>query len=397
MLWKTIQPVACALLLMSCAQAEPKLDSTELDALLRAGVEGKKVPAVVAMVATRAGIVYEGAVGLPKDAIFAIASMTKPVTSVAVMQLVEAGKVQLDEPAQTYLPELRAVQVLDGGESRPPKSPPTVRHLLAHTSGFAYEFLNREIADQVRSGKVPSQFSGTDEFLRAPLVFDPGVRWEYGISTDWLGRLVETVSGRSLDAYFRSNIFEPLGMADSFFDVPGDKQGRLAPQYGRQSDGSLTPMPREPLRRAKFFSGGGGLYSTAADYLKFARAVLAGGQLDERRILRGETLALMGQNQIGSMTLPPVVTQNPALVAPDTVLPGGLDAFGLGFALNRVPLASGRGAGTMSWAGVFNTFFWIDPEKGVCAVLLAQMLPFGDRGPTTLVDDFDRAVYRVYR
>ncbi len=208
---------------------------------------------------------------------------------------------------------------------------------------------------------------------------------------------METVTGQSLDAYFRSKIFEPLGMTETFFNVPGDKERRLAPSYARQPDGSFAAMPREPLRPAKFFSGGGGLYSTAADYVRFARALLAGGQLDGRRVLRTETVAMMAQNQIGELTLPPITSLNPQLVAPNAVLPGGLDAFGLGFALNRKPLASGRGASAMSWAGIFNTFFWVDQEKAVCAVLLVQMLPFGDPGPRRLVEDFDRAVYRVHR
>jgi CubicO group peptidase (beta-lactamase class C family) len=212
-----------------------------------------------------------------------------------------------------------------------------------------------------------------------------------------LGKLVETVSGESLDAYFRSKIFEPLGMTDTFFDLPADKAGRMASRYTRLPNGSLAAMPREPLRPSAFFSGGGGLSSTAADYLRFARALLAGGQLDGRRILRTETVAIMAQNHIGQLTLPPITTQNPQLVAANAVLPGGLDAFGLGFALNRKPLASGRGAGAMSWAGVFNTFFWVDREKDVAAVLLVQMLPFGDRAATSLVEDFDRAVYRRHR
>lgn len=393
----TIVSFGLALLLTGCAQEARQPDSTELDAVLRAAVASRQVPAVVATVGTPERVVYEGSVEVPRDAIFAIASMTKPVTSVAVMQLVEAGKVQLDQPAHTYLPEMRAVHVLERGSLRPPKSPPTVRHLLTHTAGFSYEFLNREINDQVRAGKLVSVFAGTDEFLRAPLVVDPGVRWEYGINTDWLGKLVERVSGQSLDAYFRSNIFEPLGMTETFFNVPADKQSRLAQSYMRQPDGSLAATPREPLRPAKFFSGGGGLYSTAADYLTFARALLAGGQLDGRRILNAETVAMMAQNQIGELTLSPIVTQNPQLVAPDAVLPGGLDAFGLGFALNRRAHASGRGAGTMSWMGVFNTFFWVDRERDICAVLLTQMLPFGDRGATTLVEEFGRAMYGVPR
>ena len=394
---QAISCLALVLLLAGCGQQARTADTTELDAVLRMAVEARQVPAVVAMVGTRERVAYEGAAGLPADAIFAIASMTKAVTSVAAMQLVEAGKVQLDEPAATYLPELRAVQVADDGAMRPPQSPPTVRQLLSHTSGFAYEFLNKEIADQVRSGTLPSAFTGTDEFLRAPLVFDPGTRWEYGISTDWVGKLVERVSGQSLDVYFRRNIFEPLGMSDTFFEVPVDKQSRVAPRYARQPDGALAGLPPEPFTRPAFFSGGGGLFSTAGDYLTFARALLAGGALDGQRILRTDTVDMMARNQLGDLAFAVPPTLDPQLVAPNMTLPGGLDAFGLGFALNRQPLVSGRGANTMSWAGVYNTFFWIDRDRDVAAVLMTQMLPFGDPGATRLVDDFDRAVYRVFR
>jgi CubicO group peptidase (beta-lactamase class C family) len=312
------------------------------------------------------------------------------------MQLVEAGRIRLDEPAQTYLPGLRGVQVLEGGALRPPKSLPTVRQLLTHTSGFAYEPFNRDIAELVQAGKLVSIRTGTDEFLRAPLVFDPGTRWEYGISTDWLGRLVETVSGQSLDAYFRSNIFEPLAMSDTFFSISADTRDRLAPLHMRQPDGALVALPEAPAMPPKFFSGGGGLYSTAADYLRFARAILAGGELDGRRILMSETVSMMGDHQIGGLQLGELEALDPRLVAPETVLPGGLDSFGLGFALNRHPLDSGRGAWTMSWAGVYNTHFWVDREQGIAAVLLSQLLPFGDGGAAQLAEDFDRLVYRAF-
>jgi len=193
------------------AQGAPARGTAGLDDVLRTAVEQKRVPGVVAVVATADAVAYRGAYGIPKDAIFAIASMTKPVTSVAVMQLVEAGKVKLDEPAATYLPELAAVQVLEGGALRAPKGPITVRQLLTHTSGFGYEFLNADLHDYAAKGKIPSAFTGGDGFMKAPLVFDPGARWEYGINTDWLGRLVEKVSGQTLEAYFRQHVFAPLG------------------------------------------------------------------------------------------------------------------------------------------------------------------------------------------
>lgn len=382
-------------LLIAAAYAPnaPVRSTANLDTVLRAAVEQRRVPGVVAMVATADAVAYEGAFGMSKDAIFAIASMTKPVTSVAVMQLVEAGKVKLDEPAATYLPELGSVQVLEGGGLRAPKTPLTVRQLLTHTSGFGYEIFNTDLREYAAQGKVPTMMAGGDGFLKAPLLFDPGTRWEYGISTDWLGKLVEKVSGESLEACFRRGVFAPLGMDDTFFNVPPDKQARLVSVYRRNEDGSLAEQPRPPAKPAEFFSGGGGLHSTAADYMKFARAMMAGGRLGTRRILRPESVAMMGRNQIGELTLRPLPSLVPQLAKDRAPMPGRPDKFGLGFAMNTQPLEKGRGANTLSWAGLYNTFFWIDRDKKVCAVLMTQMLPFFEDGPQALMDDFDRAVY----
>jgi CubicO group peptidase (beta-lactamase class C family) len=379
--------------IIACAARAAERTPAEIDLLVRAAVEQKRVPMAVAMVADATGVVYEHATGAPRDTIFAIASMTKPITSVAVMQLVEAGKVKLDEHAATYLPELGSARVLDGGTLRPPKSPITVRQLLTHTAGFGYEFMNRELLDRVTRKELPSAFAGDDGFLRAPLLFDPGTRWEYGINTDWLGRLVERVSGRSLEAYFRESIFGPLGMADTSFDVPADKQSRLAAVFHRKEDGSLAEQPRQPWKPSQFFSGGGGLHSTASDYLKFVRALMAGGKLGERRILAERSVAMMRRNQIGDLAIRPFSSLMPWLATDGSVLPGALDKFGLGFALNTRTADTPRGVNTMSWVGIFNTFFWIDPERQVGAVLMTQMLPGLDPGPRKLLEDFDRAVY----
>jgi len=388
-----ISALCAALALMPCLAGADKPNAADLDRILRAAVETKAVPGVVAMVAIGNGIIYRRAINFSEDTIFAIASMTKPVTSVAVMQLVETGKVRLDKPAVTYLPELAKVQVLDNGVVRPPKNPVTVRQLLSHTSGFTYEFMNRELADYVRRGKAPSMMAGGDAFLKAPLLFDPGTRWEYGISVDWLGRLIETISGQRLDQYFQRNIFEPLEMKDSFFKAPADKKRRLASVYQRMEDGTLEKAPAAPMRPSSYLSGGGGLYSTAGDYLKFARALMGGGILGRRRILKPESVKMMASNQIGELTLRPFSSLAPQLTKDDAVLPGALDKFGLGFALNSSAVRNGRGANTMSWVGVFNTFFWIDPEKQICAVLMTQMTPGLDDGPRKLLEDFDRAVY----
>src|SRR5262249_18985120 len=257
-----------------------------IDEVLRDAVEEKRLPGVVAMVAQGDAVVYQGAFGkqcaakgvpMATDSIFRIASMTKAVTSVAVMQLVERGRVRLDEPAGTYLPELARVEVLEGFDAnptaklRPPKTPVTVRQLLTHTSGFGYEFFDEKLSRYVAAGGVPSIRTGDDGFLKAPLLFDPRTKWEYGISTDWLGKVVEKISGQSLEEYFRQNIFAPLEMEDSFFNVPENKQARVVTVHQRKDDGTLAENPPQVFKPAQFLSGGGGLYSTAADYLKFTR------------------------------------------------------------------------------------------------------------------------------
>jgi len=376
------------------ATAAEKSNLSEIDAVLRSAVARKAVPGVVAIVANAGGVVYSHATGYDANAIFSIASMTKPVTSVAIMQLVEAGKVKLDSPASTYAPDLARVQVLDSGVLRTRKSPITVRQLLTHTSGFAYEFMNRDLAGQVASGKVASAMAGGDAFLKAPLMFDPGTRWEYGISTDWLGRIVELVSGKTLEQYFREHIFEPLAMKDSFFRVPADKRSRVAASYQRQADGTLLKKPAMTAPDSDFFSGGGGLSSTASDYITFVRALLGGGQLGGKRILKTETVALMGRNHIGDLSVRPLPSLAPQFSTDMAELPGNLDKFGLGFALNSRAVEGGRGPNTMAWAGIFNTFFWIDREKKIGAVLLMQASPFLDGDIRKVLDDFERAVYR---
>lgn len=375
------------------AIAQPR--ASNVDALLRTAVEQKQVPMAVAMVADSRGVVYDQSIGASKDAIFAIASMTKPVTSVAVMQLVEAGRVKLDEPASTYVPELASVRVYENGTMRAPKSPPTVRQLLTHTAGFGYEFINKELFQLVAKKEVATMASGGDAFLKAPLLFDPGARWEYGINTDWLGKLVERVSGQSLEAYFRDQIFAPLGMKDSFFNVPAEKRARVVHIFQRTKEGTLAELPAPPVATGEFFSGGGGLFSTAPDYLTFMRALMAGGRLGDKRILSSESVATMGSNHIGNLSLRPLPTTLPQFATDNAILTGDLEKFGLGFAINPKPTSSGRGANTMAWAGIYNTFFWIDREKQVSAVLMTQMLPFLDPGPKRLLEEFDAAVYAM--
>jgi methyl acetate hydrolase len=385
----------------------------QIDNVLRETVEEKKIPGIVAMVAVADRVRYQGAAGkrdtsrnipMTVDSIFRIASMVKPITSVAVMQLVEAGRVKLDEPAATYLPALSRIEVLEEFDAktgraklRAPHSPLTIRHLLSHTSGFAYESFDRKLHDYLASGAVPSIQQVDDGFLNAPLVFDPGSRWEYGISADWLGKLVEKISGQTLADYFREHIFQPLGMSDTFYDVPGDKQARVVVPHQHQQDGSFREIPPQPFQPVRFYSGGGGLFSTAGDYLKFEQMLLGGGKLGGQRILDSRTVDEMSRNQIGELTvvaLPSLIPQ----VAKDPVrIPGSIDKFGLGFGINTKPVTGGRARGSLAWAGIYNTFFWIDPTRRICAVLMMQTLPFGDDLTTSVVKQFEGAVYANFR
>jgi len=376
---------------------------------LREAVDENKLPGIVAMVAVADHVIYQGASGkqdtiknipMTVDSIFRIASMTKPITSVGVMQLVESGRVKLDEPAATYLPELSQVQVLEEFDAitgkaklRSPNALPTVRQLLSHTSGFAYELFDPQLHGYVATGAVPSARQGDDGFLKAPLLFDPGSRWEYGISTDWLGKLVEKVSGQTLEDYFRQHIFQPLGMTDTFFDVPPGKQARVVALYQRQDDGSFLEPPPQPFKPVRFFSGGGGLYSTASDYLKFERMLLGGGKLGNKRILQSETVDQMSRNQIGDLMLAQLRSSVPQFAKDPIRIPGALEKFGLGFGINTKPVEGGRSQGSLAWAGIYNTFFWIDPPRKTCTVIMMQILPFSDDAAYSVVEHFERAVY----
>ena len=403
-----VAALAIATILTLLANSATK-SSNQIDQVLQEAVDEKKVPGVVAMVAVADHVVYQGAAGkrdtlknipMTIDSIFRIASMTKPVTSVAVMQLVENGLVKLDEPAATYLPELSQLQVLEEFDAstgkaklRSPKTLPTVRQLLSHTSGFAYDFFDPRLHGYAATGAVPLVLQGDDGFLKAPLLFDPGSRWNYGISTDWLGKLVEKVSGQTLEDYFRQHIFQPLGMTDTFFDVPPEKQARVVALHQRQDDGSFLEPPPQPFTPVRFFSGGGGLYSTASDYLKFDRMLLGGGKLGNKRILRSETVDQMSRNQIGDLMLVELRSFVPQFAKDPSRIPGSLDKFGLGLAINTKPVEGGRSQSSLAWAGIYNTFFWIDPPRKTCAVIMMQILPFSDDAAYSVVEHFERAVY----
>jgi CubicO group peptidase (beta-lactamase class C family) len=380
---------------------------SRIDAALSRAAEAKEVPGVVALAATDTGVMYEGAFGLrdivagptmTRDSVFRIASMTKAVTSVAAMQLVEQGKLQLDEPIGKVLPELAAPQVLEGFDTsgaprlRPAKRPITLRHLLTHTAGFGYEVWNPELIRYVTATGMPSLMTGKLAALRLPLIFDPGERWEYGINIDWIGRAVEAVAGQPLDAYFRAHIFALLGMTDTGFIPSADQASRLVRVHRRGPDGSLEPITMEISHR-EFFSGGGGLLSTGRDYLAFLQMLLHQGRFNGAELLRPETVALMGQNQIGNLQLGVMKTAMPELSNDVDLFPGVRCGHGLASVVTANEGPNGRSAGTLTWAGLFNSYYWIDPKTRVTGVILTQILPFADHRAVRLYGEFERAVY----
>src|SRR5216683_3854689 len=394
------------------AQESAALPRVRIDGVLRQAVDAKDVPGVVAMAATDKGLLYEGAFGardlaqgpaMTLDTVFRIASMTKAITSVAAMQLVEQGKLKLEEPVPNIDPALGSPQVLEGFDAagapklRPTKRPITLRHLLTHTAGFSYEIWDANMVRYVKASGMPSMATGKVAAIRMPLVFDPGDKWEYGVNTDWVGRLVEAMSGQTLDAYFRDKIFAPLGMRDSGYVTSDEQRSRQARVHLRQADGTLAPQPLETPFTPEFWSAGGPLYSTARDYLTFLQMLLHGGSFNGARILRPETVALMNKNHTGDIPAGIMKTESPARSNDVDLFPGAQIRWGLGYMLNMQPGPNGRSAGTVSWGGIFNTYYWIDPAKRVTGLIMTQILPFADQRALKLYGQFESSVYETLK
>jgi methyl acetate hydrolase len=397
-----------ALLAFAAARPRNLWGGTGIDQTLRAALDQRKIPAATAMVASGDRITYSGAFGkrdsasgidVTTSSIFSIASMTKAVTSTAALQLVERGKLSLDEPASKHLPELGNLQVIQGFDSgagkpilRPAVKPVTLRLLMTHTSGFVYDTWDADLLRyEKETGSMPALGTVAP---RLPLAFEPGTRWQYGTGVDWTGRLVETVSGLSLEQYFRQNILDPLGMVDTSFILPAGKFDRLVSQYRRQPDGSLKEDPRTMPTPPKAFNGGGGLYSTAPDYIRFTQMILRRGRgANKEAILQSKTVDMMATNQIGGLSGGKLKTARPEISSDVDFHPGAKDGFTFGFLINNSAYEGGRSAGSLAWAGVFNTFYWIDPHRGICAVLMMHFLPFADREAIAVLREFEHAVY----
>lgn len=383
-------------------------------ALAKATADGG-IPGLVAAVADQAGIVYHAAFGrrdasLPQpmaaDCVFRIASMTKAITGAAAMQMVEQGKLALDQPAQEILPFLAETKVLAGFDDdgapilRPRRGEITLRRLLTHTAGFVYDIWNGDMLRYATATGLPAARTGKLAALAAPLGFDPGERWEYGINIDVAGRMVEVASGLDLETYMQRHVFAPLGMADTSFIERPEWGDRLAAVHARQEDGTLKPLPQappvpEPPEQREFFPGGGGLFSTAADYLRFLQCLMFGGSLDGQRILRPETVAEMGRNHMGALDVLPMKSFVPRFSNDVELFPGMPKKWGLSFLVNTRDVPGGRSAGSLAWAGLNNTYYWLDPTRKVAGVLMTQILPFADPVVLRALDAFEAAAYQA--
>ncbi len=376
-----------------------------LDDLVRSG----EAPGVVAIAVNEQGPIYQGTAGtkgmgrsesMTPDTIFWYASMTKALVAAGAMQLVEEGRLKLDEPASNILPELAAPQVLEGFEAdgapklRPARRPITPRHLLTHTAGYGYNWENGDILRYLEKYDLPDLIHCKRRSLDQPLLADPGDRFVYGISIDWIGQLIEAVSGKSLRDYLRQNLFDPLGMDDTDFIQTAEQKARRATVHEKRPDGTIVPIEHEVEQNPEFFMGGGGLCGLPTDYAAFILMMLSGGKSKTGRlVLRPETVALMGQNHAGPVHIAGVKSVMPNLAHAVDFFPGQRQGWGLSFLINLERSAQGRSPGSLSWAGLANTYFWIDPTERVGGVIMTQMLPFADPAVLRAYNAFERAVY----
>jgi CubicO group peptidase (beta-lactamase class C family) len=380
-------------------------DTSRIAEPLRRAAKSGDIPGVVAAAATKDGVIFEAGFGtrdvntgtpMTADTVVWIASMTKAVTAAAAMQQVEAGKLTLDGPIADILPELGRVQVLEGfghdGQPvlRAPKRAITLRQLLTHTAGYAYDMWNADIGRYIQATGTPGIISCQNAALTLPLASDPGEKWEYGISIDWAGKAVEAVTGQTLDHVLQQSLFTPLGMTDTGFKIRPAQRERLAKIHARTPDGIVstdTELPQDP----EFHMGGGGLYSTVGDYLKFALMIMHGGTLNGVQILKPATVAEMSRNSMGDLVCNPMKTAAPAYTN-DVDFVAGMK-WGLSFLINPESMPTGRSAGSLAWAGLANSYYWIDPKRQVAGVYATQLLPFFDAKAVQAFEAFETAVY----
>jgi CubicO group peptidase (beta-lactamase class C family) len=382
----------------------------QADKVLKEAVDRGDVPGVVAAATDANGTTYEAGFGkrvlgqpddMTPDTVVWIASMTKAVTGAAAMQLVEQGKLALDAPAKSVVPGLAEPMVLEGFDAagkpktRKAKRDITLRHLLTHTAGFGYDIWSPELGKYQEVTGVPGIISCQNVALTTPLLFDPGERWFYGINIDWAGKMVEAASGKKLGQYMAEHIFDPLGMTSTTFKITDGMRKRMAKIHHRGPDGKLTPdLALELTQEPEFEMGGGGLYSTAGDYLKFVRMMLNQGKSDKgEAVLKPATVADMSKNAMGASRVCMLKTAAPPFSNDAEFFPGMDKSWGLTFMINNEKAPTGRTPGSLAWAGLANTYYWIDQSKGVGGVYATQVLPFADVKSLPLFYAFEKAVY----
>lgn len=387
----------------------PHFDAPALDAQLTDAVEAGAAPGLTLLVSTRDGVAYEGSAGklrlddpgaadVGPETVFRMASMTKAMVSVAALQLVEQGRLALDGPVRDVLPAFGELKVLDGWEGqtprlREPKRPPTIQDLLTHTSGLGYFFSNAELLRWQEATGTPSILTGERASLMTPLVHDPGVQWEYGISTDWLGQVLEAVHGAPLDEVLRAELFDPLGMPDATFRPTDAQRARMMAVHMRTAEGGLEVTELDLPPDPEFLGGGSGAYATARDHGRFLRALLRGGELDGRRILREETAALLFTDHIEGIVQPEVMRSAVPELTNDVPSLPIRQGWGLGLHLRHEALPGMRAAGSADWAGLFNCYYWVDRASGISAALLTQVLPFFDHGVVGTLLALEQTLY----
>ncbi|HZZ62947.1 MAG TPA: serine hydrolase domain-containing protein [Roseiarcus sp.] len=383
------------------------------DAILRKATTGElRVPGVVAMASGRAGNLYEGAAGVRRlgdgepmttDSVFALFSCTKAITGTAVLQLVERGLIALDAPAKRYFPEIGGLMVLDGfddaGEPRlrPPKRDVTTRMLMLHTSGAGYHYFDAALKRLIVERGEPDPRLGTKRGLMAPLLFDPGEQWAYGLGIDWAGRVVEGVLGERLDAVLATRVLEPLGMADTAFVPTPSMRARRASMHQRGKDGALSPIAFELPEEPEVFMGGGALFGTVPDYMRFLRMWLNDGMGENGRVLKPETVAYAARDRLDGMKIRRMESVTRGVTHDAEFFPGLSKSWGLTFMVNDGDAPTGRPAGSIGWAGLGNLYYWVDRRNGVAGLWASQLFPFMDPAALGGFLAFETALYAALR
>lgn len=381
---------------------------SQFDQIINDGVKNGVTPGAVATVFNRDGVLWQGAAGkrvlgggvdMTVDTVGAIFSMTKAITCVAVMQSIEHGLLSLETPAGDICPELKNPQVLEGFDSanqpilRTARTPLTIKHLLTHTSGLTYEAWSAEETKWKAVTGAKSLATRELIALQTPLIFEPGSRWQYGKSIEWVGKIVEVVSGQTLGNYFAEHITGPLGMDDTAFEHTESMAQRAAGMHARDDDGVLKSIELPKPENPEFELGGGGLHGTMTDYTRFLRMILNNGTLDDVQILKAESVDAMCENHIGSLRVNQLPSVAPEVSNDVEFFPGLPKSWSLAFQISESECHTGRPAGTLMWAGRANSYFWIDRKNGIGGVYLSQLLPFADEQSLDLFYALEKAVY----